>query len=148
MARGFRLPRYAWEPARALLDGAAIYPAPTRDSIVLGNPTVYPPVFIVASVPLALIPVGAASWLWFGLLGACVFAALWVLAVRDWRCYIVALTSPVVVHGLFSGTSRSSSCSSWRSRGGIAIVQASLGSRSELRWRRSYSSGLSLHGCS
>jgi hypothetical protein len=80
-----------------------IYPEPTRDNIVLGNPTVYPPVFILLSVPLALIPVTAASWLWFCVLGACVFAALWILEVRDWRCYVIALTSPVVIHGLFYG---------------------------------------------
>ena len=35
-------------------------------------PAVYPPVFILLSVPLALLPSAAASWLWFCLLGACV----------------------------------------------------------------------------
>ena len=37
------------------------------------------------------------------MLGVCVFAALWILGVRDWRCYVIALTSPVVVHGLYYG---------------------------------------------
>jgi hypothetical protein len=100
---GFDFRGTLWEPARALLDGIPIYPEPTRDNIVLGNPAVYPPVFILLSVPLALIPVTAASWLWFCVLGACVFAALWILGVRDWRCYVIALTSPVVIHGLFYG---------------------------------------------
>ena len=100
---GFDFRGTLWEPARALLDGMPIYPEPTRDNVVLGNPTVYPPVFILLSVPLALIPVTAASWLWFCVLGGCVFAALWILGVRDWRCYVIALTSPVVIHGLFYG---------------------------------------------
>jgi len=100
---GFDFRGTLWEPARALLDGAAIYPEPTRDIIVLGNPAVYPPVFILVSVPLALLPVAAASWLWFCVLGACVFAAMWILGVRDWRCLVLALTSPVTIHGLFYG---------------------------------------------
>ena len=81
-----------------------IYPEPTRDNIVLGNPAVYPPVFILLSVPLALIPVdesrrGCGS----GCSADALFAALWILGVRDWRCYVIALTSPVVIHGLFYG---------------------------------------------
>jgi alpha-1,2-mannosyltransferase len=100
---GFDFRGTLWEPARALLDGAAVYPEPTRDAIVIGNPTVYPPLFILLSVPLALLPVTVASWLWFGLLGACVFAAMWILGVRDWRCHVLAVTSPVVVHGLYYG---------------------------------------------
>jgi hypothetical protein len=100
---GFDFRGTLWEPARALLDGAAIYPPPTREAIVLGNPAAYPPVFIIASVPLALLPVGAASWLWFCVLGVCVFVAMWILGVRDWRCFVLALTSPVTIHGLFYG---------------------------------------------
>jgi Glycosyltransferase family 87 len=100
---GFDFRGTLWEPARALLDGAPVYPEPTRDNIVLGNPAVYPPVFVVASVPLALLPVAAASWLWFATLGVCVFASMWILGVRDWRCHVLALTSPVVIHGLFYG---------------------------------------------
>ena len=83
---GFDFRGTLWEPARALLDGAAIYQPPTHDAIVLGNPAVYPPVFIIASLPLAILPVAAASWLWFFLLGASVVSAMWILGVRDWRC--------------------------------------------------------------
>jgi hypothetical protein len=100
---GFDFRGTLWEPARALLDGAPIYPEPTLDNVVLGNPAVYPPVFILASIPLALLPVGVAGWLWFCLLGAGVFASMWILGVRDWRCHVLALTSPVVIHGLYFG---------------------------------------------
>ncbi len=100
---GFDFRGTLWEPARALLDGAAIYPEPIRDNIVVGNPAVYPPPFILASVPLALLPVSAAAWLWFFVLAGCVLAAMWIVGVRDWRCLVVAVTSPVVVHGLYYG---------------------------------------------
>ena len=58
---GFDFRGTLWEPAHALLDGAPIYPEPTRDNVVLGNPAVYPPVFILASLPLALLPVAVAA---------------------------------------------------------------------------------------
>ena len=45
-------------PARSST-AAPIYPEPTRDAVVIGNPTVYPPLFILASIPLALLPVDA-----------------------------------------------------------------------------------------
>ena len=69
----------------------------------VGNPTVYPPLFILLSVPFALLSATAASWVWFRLLGAAVLASMWILGVRDWRCHVLAVTSPVVVHGLFYG---------------------------------------------
>lgn len=100
---GFDFRGTLWEPARALLDGGAVYPEPTREALLSGNPTVYPPTFIVAVVPLALLPVALAVWLWFALLGACVLAALWILGVRDWRCHVLCLTSPVTVYGLAYG---------------------------------------------
>ncbi len=52
---GFDFRGTLWEPARALLDGTPIYPEPTREAVSVGNPAVYPPVFILASVPLALV---------------------------------------------------------------------------------------------
>jgi alpha-1,2-mannosyltransferase len=70
---------------------------------VVGNPAVYPPLFIVATIPLALLSSAAAGWVWFCLLAAAVFAAMWLLDVRDWRCHLLALTSPVVLQGLVWG---------------------------------------------
>ena len=36
-------------------------------------------------------------------LSAAVLGAMWILGVRDWRCLVLAVTSPVVVHGLWYG---------------------------------------------
>ena len=100
---GFDFRGTLWEPARALLDGIPIYPEPTREAVSVGNPAVYPPVFILASVPLALLPATVAAWLWLVVLAAAVLASMWILEVRDWRCLVLAVTSPVVVHGLWYG---------------------------------------------
>ncbi len=100
---GFDFSGTLWHPARALLDGTPIYPEPTRAAVVVGNPAVYPPVFVLAALPLALLPVTAAAWTWFCLLAAAVVVSIWILGVRDWRCFVLAVTSPVVVHGLYFG---------------------------------------------
>ena len=100
---GFDFIGTLWEPARAVVEGGAIYPEPTRAAIEVGNPSVYPPPFILLAVPLTLLPAHAAAWLWIALLAAAVLGALWILGVRDWRCFVLAATSPVVMQGLFWG---------------------------------------------
>ena len=104
---GFDFRGTLWEPARALLDGAAIYPEPTRDEhrSSATRPSIHP-LFIVASVPLTLL----------SLSGARVVAL--VLRARRLRvcgpcgssrcatgaAYVIALSAtPVVVHGLYYG---------------------------------------------
>ena len=64
---------------------------------------VYPPLFVFAAVPLALLPFTAAAWAWSFVLALSVLASLWILRVRDWRCYVLAATSPPVLHGVFYG---------------------------------------------
>ena len=92
-----------WEPGRAVLHGGPIYAEPTRAAVVIGNPSLYPPLFILLTVPLSLLPATAASWLWSGILALCVCASLRILGLRDWRLYVLAVLSPVVLHGLYYG---------------------------------------------
>jgi hypothetical protein len=128
---GFDFRGTLWEPARALLDGDRIYPEPTRAAVLVGNPAVYPPPFILLAVPLALLPVATAAWVWFVLLGVAVLAALWLVGVRDWRCHVLALTSPVVVHGLFFGNLTVALillvALAWRFRGTAAVAGLAVG---------------------
>ena len=100
---GFDFRGTLWEPARSLLDGLPIYPEPTRDAVLVGNPAVYPPLYILGSVPLALLPASLASWLWLCVLALVLLGSMWIVGVRDWRCLVLAATSPVVVHGLWYG---------------------------------------------
>ena len=55
---------------------------------------VYPPLLAFAVTPLSVLPVEAATILWALLSGACVVGGLYLLGVRDWRCYPVALLWP------------------------------------------------------
>ena len=77
---GFDFRGTLWEPARAIIDGSSMYPEPTRAAMELGNPAV-----------LALLPAGAAPWLWLLLLAGGCRLAMWVLRVRDWRCVRLSL---------------------------------------------------------
>jgi hypothetical protein len=58
---GFDFRGTLWEPARAILDGRPVYPEPTRAAVVVRNPAVYPPLFVLAAVPLAVLPFTAAT---------------------------------------------------------------------------------------
>ena len=117
---GFDFRGTLWEPARALLDGAPMYPEPTRASVEIGNPAVYPPFAILLTAPLAFLSASAASWVWFAALAAAVLASMWIVGVRDWRCLVLGLTSPVVLQGLYGATSRWRCCFRSHWRGAIA----------------------------
>lgn len=92
-----------WEPGRAVLYGGPIYAEPTRAAVVIGNPSLYPPLFILLTVPLSLLPATAAAWLWSAILASCVCVSLRILGLRDWRVYVLAVLSPVVLQGLSYG---------------------------------------------
>jgi hypothetical protein len=55
---------------------------------------VYPPLLAFAVTPLSVLPVEVATILWALLSGACVVGGIYLLGVRDWRCYPVALLWP------------------------------------------------------
>lgn len=100
---GFDFRGTLWEPARAIIHGGLVYPAPTSEAVAVGNPSVYPPLFILLATPLALLSQSAATWLWVGLLALFVSAAMRIIGVRDWRLYVLVVASPVVVQGLLFG---------------------------------------------
>jgi hypothetical protein len=67
--------------------------------VIAGNAGnfVYPPPVAVAVTPLALLPFQAAAVIWFALVVVSVAAILWLLGVRDWRCYgLTFLTAPIL----------------------------------------------------
>ena len=86
-----------------MLDGVSPYPHPDDPSIVTGSPSVYPPLAILALVPLGRVDFEAAYVLWAIVLIAAVAGALRLVGLRDWRCYSLALLSPPVVYGVFYG---------------------------------------------
>jgi hypothetical protein len=100
---GFDFKGTIWEPARAVLDGRSMYPEPTRAAMELGNPAVYPPFVPLLALPLAFLPLTVAALAWMALLALGTAWALWLLGVRDARCYLVALVSAPVMQGLLVG---------------------------------------------
>jgi alpha-1,2-mannosyltransferase len=83
--------------ARAVLDGHSPYPAATAQGVAHFDKFVYPPATAVLFAPLAELPLVAAQVAMLVLGVVCVFIALRLLGVRDWRCYgIAALSSPAV----------------------------------------------------
>ena len=76
--------------AREIADGNSPYPA-------YG----YPPLVAFALVPLTLVP-----WpelVWTGVLAAALVASLWVLRIRDWRCYGAAFLWGASFHAIQTG---------------------------------------------
>jgi hypothetical protein len=63
----------------------------------------YPPVLADMLLPLGLLPFLVAAMLFIVLSAAAIAVALWLLGVRDWRCYGVAFLWFPVLHGLRLG---------------------------------------------
>jgi Glycosyltransferase family 87 len=106
--------------AEALLDGDSPYPA-----------LAYPPLVAFLSVPLALTPSPGA--LAAAACAACVPAALWILGVRDWRCYVVAFLWCPVFNAVQTANVTlplllaASAAWRWRDRTPAPAVSAGLG---------------------
>jgi hypothetical protein len=80
-------------------------PYPPVDPIVLASEKafVYPAAAAWGLAPLAALPYWLAATIWLVVcLGAMPFA-LWILGVRDWRCYGAALCSAPILHGVIVG---------------------------------------------
>jgi glycosyl transferase family 87 len=92
--------------AEAIRDGRDFYP--THGFVVRGPDDliidyVYPPLVALLTVPWTLIPVGVAESLFqFMLIGVFV-ATLFLLGVRDWRCYGLAFLWPPVTDAISTG---------------------------------------------
>jgi len=80
----FDLEQFLLPAARIVAEGGSPYPG-------YG----YPPLVAFVLVPLTFVP--GAAWIVTVLLVACVPTSLWLLGVRDWRCYgVVFLWAPVL----------------------------------------------------
>lgn len=101
---GFDFRGTIWAADRAILHGRSPYPAADAHALLRqGNPSVYPPPILLATLPLGLIPAGLAALIWSGLtLGALVWA-LALAGLRDWRCYALLLATPAVCSMLVMG---------------------------------------------
>src|SRR5689334_8801303 len=76
-----------WPAARDVLHGESPYPPLTREALSTATAFVYPPIIAIALAPVGLLPVGVATALAVATAFGSLVGALWVLGVRDWRCY-------------------------------------------------------------
>jgi hypothetical protein len=122
----------AFHPAaEAILDGTNPYPAPDDPALAAGTEYVYPPLTAEASIPLTVFSVEAAGVVVMGLLVAAVLGILWLLGVRDWRCYGLALLWPPVISAVQTGNVTIplalGAALVWRFRDDARVAGASLG---------------------
>ena len=89
-----------WDAAIAIREGRSPYPAPAVDQVRVGNPAVYPPLLMLLVTPLTFLPWAVGATLWTVALCAGVAGALYVVGVRDLRCYAFAFLTNLVVTGL------------------------------------------------
>jgi alpha-1,2-mannosyltransferase len=89
--------------ARAVLDGRSPYPAATPEGVAHFDKFVYPPATAFLFAPLAELPLAVAQVLMLVLGVVCIFIALRLFGVRDWRCYGVAAISSPAVNSLALG---------------------------------------------
>ncbi len=92
-----------WQATRDIVHGRNPYPPPTPAGVAPGNPFVYPPAVAVLLLPLGALSFPVAAAVVTVLLLACVAGTLWVLDVRDWRCYGAAYLSVAVIHDVRLG---------------------------------------------
>ena len=92
--------------AEAIRDGRDFYP--THGFVVRGSDDliidyVYPPLVALLTVPWTLVPVGVAESMFQFLLIGVFVATLFLLGLRDWRCYGLAFLWPPVTDAISTG---------------------------------------------
>jgi hypothetical protein len=102
-----------WEPAKRILAGESPYQPARLDDLLHGRgpdvgrgyiaQAVYPAPAHVAAVPFGLLPLGVAVPLFIVLSTLGLVIALWLLEVRDWRCYGLVFLAIPTVHALNLG---------------------------------------------
>jgi len=94
----------AFHPAaKAILNGDSPYTSPDDPQLAAGTEYVYPPLTALASIPFVAAPAEVAGVIVMGLFVAAVVATLYVLDVRDWRCYGLAFLWPPVISAVQTG---------------------------------------------
>ena len=86
--------------AEALLSGISPYPPPVAESMAQRDAFVYLPLGAFVFTPFVVLPPLAAELVVTALMVLLALAALWILGVRDWRCYGIAVSAPAVISAI------------------------------------------------
>jgi alpha-1,2-mannosyltransferase len=93
-----------WLAGRDYLHGRDPYPRAISGNITHGDWFVYPAPVAALFAPLGALPYSVAAGLMTVLLVAAAAGALWLVGVRDWRCYTLAFGTVVLLKALNLGT--------------------------------------------
>ena len=124
VAMDFR--QFYWA-AEVIREGGSPYGWPLTD---WGGPYPYPPLPALVAIPLTALPLVAAGLLVMLLLAGAAVASLYILRVRDWRCYGLVFLWPPVISAI--QTANVSLCFAlalaiaWRFRNRVVPVAASI----------------------
>ena len=117
--------------AQAILDGQSPYPPNGEPTTFWGGPYPYPPLPALLAVVLTTLPFHVAGLLVMSALVLAAVATLWLIGVRDWRCYGLALMWPPVISAIQTGNLTlwlALACAlAWRFRDRLLIPSASIG---------------------
>jgi hypothetical protein len=105
-----------WRPGTLILHGRSPYEPHRLDALAAAvahghrrhdadslAQAVYPAATHVAATPFALLPFQTAMVVYVVLSVAAIAGALWILSVRDWRCYGIVFASLPVIQGVKLG---------------------------------------------
>jgi hypothetical protein len=116
--------------AKAILRGESPY-TPGTATAAWGGPYPYPPLPALVAAPLTLLPFQAAGLLVMATLVVVALATLYVLDVRDWRCYGLVLLWPPVISAIQTGNLTLwfglAAAVGWRFRDRLVAPSASIG---------------------
>jgi hypothetical protein len=98
---------HVWRAGRDVLHGTSPYLTPAElGALAPGDihAFVYPAPLALAATPFGLLPYGVAAGIYVVVLIAALVVGLWLLGVRDWRCYGVAFLFVPVLSAVSVGT--------------------------------------------
>jgi hypothetical protein len=120
-----------YRAAEAILSGESPYPDAGDSLSAAAGPYVYPPLPALVSSPLTALPFDAAGIVVMAVLAGAALATLFVLEVRDWRCYGLVLLWPPVISAIQTGNVTLllglAAALSWRYRDRLLVASASIG---------------------
>ena len=123
--------RQFYRAAEDILAGDDPYPNADDLLTASASPYPYPPFPALLAAPLTVLPRDVVAVLVMTVQVALVLGILWVLSVRDWRCYGIALLWPPVISAIQTGNPTLwlalAAAVTWRCRGRVAPSGASLG---------------------
>src|SRR6266540_794192 len=88
---------------KRVLHGQSPYVSPTVELLAENDKFVYPTPFAIPFIPFALLPASVANGLFLAVSFVSILAAIWLLGVRDYRCYGIALLWPPLIGAVLLG---------------------------------------------